>query len=58
MYILKRKQGLHILFEEKLRAISIAKTEHAAKTSGYKHADYQKWPPPNSQTCEPLPALD
>ena len=34
MYILKRKQGLYIPFEEEVRAISIAKTEHAGKTPG------------------------
>ena len=47
IYTPKRKQGLHIPFEE-VRAISIAKTEHAGKTSGYKHADPRKWLPPKS----------
>ena len=48
MYFLKRKQCLYIPFEEEVRAISIAKTEYAGKTSGYKHASKIKWLPSKS----------
>ena len=48
MYIPKRKQGLCTPFEEEVRAISIAKTEHAVKTFVYKHASLRKWLPSKS----------